>query len=230
MVAFRTTRTRKAGYRSYKKVKDALAFLPSIAAMFSLKTTLLSLLITQAPALIMHEPAPGGAYNAIITDGLAEFTWSIEEGDPELITLNLYNSATLDTFQVGKDIPVADGAYTVQMEEVPGSEWYRMDATQHDDVREVLASSPLFTVFGDVPPTTGVVPRPTHTGKSHHHHHHHHSFKREGCHHIWKVAGIILVFGIVVAHARRIARKRREQRRVQLPLTVDDEIKEVGKN
>ncbi|KAF9014476.1 hypothetical protein BDZ89DRAFT_1142269 [Hymenopellis radicata] len=175
--------------------------------MFSLKTTLLSLLVTQAPALIMHEPAPGGAYNAIITDGLAEFTWTAEEGDPALITLNLYNPVTLDTFQVGKDVPVADGAYTVKMEECRGASgiaWMRRNPS--DDVAEVLASSPFFTVFGDVPPTTGVVAgafRPTDRGY------------RFG-------------LGIVFAKARRCVRKRREQRRVQLPTTVDDEIKEVG--
>ncbi|KIY63173.1 hypothetical protein CYLTODRAFT_426318 [Cylindrobasidium torrendii FP15055 ss-10] len=113
------------------------------------QTLILSTLIVSASAIIVHTPVQAGPYKFLRAGGSATVSWTAEEGDPEFITLNMQNDRTLDTFQLAHSVATKDEAIVVHFDDdLPWSSHYAVDATKDNDVREVLGTSPMFTILG----------------------------------------------------------------------------------
>jgi hypothetical protein len=75
--------------------------------------------LLNAWGLALNKPTAGEGFRRIVTDGPADISWTVEEGDPKLITLQLQNNVTLDSFELARDVDVSAGSVTVYMEDVP---------------------------------------------------------------------------------------------------------------
>ncbi|KAJ7600726.1 hypothetical protein C8J56DRAFT_911120 [Mycena floridula] len=168
--------------------------------------------------LKLNCPVSGTEDPRIRRNGPAVFTWVVEEGDPELLTFELRNDQTLDTFEFARGTPITADNVTIQMEDVPGNDNYYMQATS-GGFYDVVGTSPMFSVSGLHGFPTWGPSHPTKTGSpiarcsspvgSPHHHHLNLCL-------VGPVAAA--VFAAVFALIRR-GKRRAEARRIQLPIT-----------
>lgn len=174
--------------------------------------------------LQLLKPGPGGCHEskAVLKAGRpANVSWIVEAGDPELITFQLQNDLTLDSWQVATSVETTLGSVQWTMDDdVAQSDVYYLQATHVNDVQDVIATSPLFKVHGEPPSVTwaldGVVSSSTP------------SRSKGGCK--WPVSkkhliggvSVVLFCGLAFFHIRRfrLRRQAREQY-VALPVTVD---------
>ncbi|KAF9009576.1 hypothetical protein BDQ17DRAFT_1348369 [Cyathus striatus] len=105
-------------------------------------------------ALKLNVPVPGPGSTQLETDGNAIVSWTVEEGDPEFISIEIQNDISLDSFEFARNVPTAPGNVSGILDEVPGGDTFYLQAVSVKSVLDVYATSDLFTVVGEVPPIT----------------------------------------------------------------------------
>jgi len=69
-------------------------------------------------AIILGTPTPGTGSSSILTDGPATLTWMLEAGDPKLVTFEIHNNVTLDSFEFAAQVQASDMSITRNMTDV----------------------------------------------------------------------------------------------------------------
>ena len=69
-------------------------------------------------AIILGTPTPGTGSSSILTDGPATLTWTLEAGDPKLVTFEIHNNVTLDSFEFAAQVQASDMSITRNMTDV----------------------------------------------------------------------------------------------------------------
>ncbi|KAF9009579.1 hypothetical protein BDQ17DRAFT_1538987 [Cyathus striatus] len=130
-------------------------------ARFSLIFLLAYLL--SAFALKLNVPVPGPGFTQLETNGEAIVSWSVEEGDPFNISIEIQNNVSLDSFAFANNVPTADGSVSGVLDGVPGGDTFFLQAVNPGNILDIFATSDEFIVVGEVPPitTTGYEARTT---------------------------------------------------------------------
>ncbi|KAG6909402.1 hypothetical protein DXG01_000703 [Tephrocybe rancida] len=71
-------------------------------------------------SLILNKPTPGTGYSGILSNGTMFVSWVAETNDPAFITLEIQNNLTLDSWEYARNVEVALGAITRQLDDVSG--------------------------------------------------------------------------------------------------------------
>ncbi|KAF9009578.1 hypothetical protein BDQ17DRAFT_1421748 [Cyathus striatus] len=87
-----------------------------LTAKFSFVSLLASLLSASALKLNVPVPVPGDV--ELQTNGKALVTWTLEEGDPEIMSINIQNNFRFFAFV--NNVPTAPGNVTGVLTDIPG--------------------------------------------------------------------------------------------------------------
>ncbi|KAK0449501.1 hypothetical protein EV421DRAFT_1422635 [Armillaria borealis] len=194
--------------------------------MFSLKAAALVLAASiTVQGLQLLKPSPGGCHGSkavLKAGGPVNISWIAEPGDPESITFQLQNDLTLDSWQVATKVETARGSAQWTMDgDVTQSDMYYLQATDINDMRDIIATSPLFEVHGEAPSATWAMDDAVNTSAP--------SRSKGGCkfsvskNHLIGAVSIVLFCGLAFFHIRRFRLRRRQAREqyTALPVTVD---------